>query len=342
MADHDKRRDLPPRTRLQDIAARCGASPSTVSRALAGKPGVREDLRKLILEEARRARYPTGVGLAGAKVLVAVSNVAMADYARNQFTWYVLEGLKERAASVEAEIIPMSLHDGDTSALREAIEKQEPQGVLLLTLDSPAIIDAVLEIGVPAVLVNGYDPSMSLSSVSPANRAAARLATQHLIDHGHRDILFALRPGRVTIQRRLEGWRDAMNEAGLPCGDDRVLKVTDWVPEQAEAALGHHLAHRGFDFTAVLCAGDSLAGGILKGLQARDIPVPDKVSVMGMDDLPVVEFWQPPLTAMHLPGREMGGIALDVLQDVMVRTDMMPRRVELACKLVSRQSVGRV
>jgi DNA-binding LacI/PurR family transcriptional regulator len=336
------RKDPPSRTRLQDIAARCNVSASTASRALAGRPGVREDLRRLILEEARRARYPTGVGLSGSRVLVAASSAAMTDYVRNQFSWYLMEGLRERAASVEAEVLPFAVTDGDSGALRQAIRQYEPQGVLLLTIDAPALLETVLDIGIPAVLVNGYDPAMRLSSVAPANRAAARLATEHLLSFGHRDILFMMKPGRVTIQRRLEGWRDALSENGLACGDDRVIRVSDWVPELAAEALKAHMARHGRSFTAILCAADSLAGGALAALRDTGISVPDDVSVMGMDDLPVVEFWQPPLTTMHLPGHEMGGIALDVLQDVMVRTDMMPRRVELACRLVPRQSVGPV
>jgi DNA-binding LacI/PurR family transcriptional regulator len=77
-------------------------------------------------------------------------------------------------------------------------------------------------------------------------------------------------------------------------------------------------------------------------LAARGVPVPDAVSVMGMDDLPVVEFWQPPLTTMHLPSREMGGMALDMLREQMRGMREPARRVELACRLVERRSVGRV
>jgi len=331
----------PSRTRLRDIAERCGVSPSTVSRALTGSAGVGGELRRRILEEATRARYPTGAGLTDARVVVAVGESAMADYARNQFTWYVLAGLRERARDVGAEVIPVPLGDGDTEGLRVVLARERPQGLLLLTLDSPRLVETALELGMPTVLVNGYDPTMRVSSVAPANRAVARLAVEHLLDRGHTDILFLERPGRVTIQRRLEGWRDGMTARGLPCGDDRVSRVADWTSEDAERAVRERLDRDGLNFTAILCAADVLAGGALSALRAAGVGVPDQVSVMGMDDLPVVELWRPPLTTMHLPGHEMGGIALDILQDAMVRADPIPRRVELAGRLVERASVAR-
>jgi DNA-binding LacI/PurR family transcriptional regulator len=331
----------PSRTRLSDIAARCGVSSSTASRALSGQPGVGAALRRRILDEASRAHYPTGVGLTGARIVTLVSDSAMADYARNQFTWYVLMGLRERARAVGAEVVLAPLSDGDAAGLAAILARAQPQGLLLLTLDSPRLVDTALDLGVPTVLLNGHDPALRVSGITPANRAIARLAVDHLIGLGHRDILFVERPGRLTIQHRREGWRDGLAAVGGRCDDTRILAVDEWIPEPAAAAVRAHVARRGVDFTAVLCAGDVLAGGVLTALTGLGIAVPGAVSVMGMDDLPVVELWRPPLTTMHLPGQAMGGIALDLLQDAMVRADPIPRQVELAGHLVERASVAR-
>jgi DNA-binding LacI/PurR family transcriptional regulator len=273
-------------------------------------------------------------------VLVAASGPAMTDYGRNQFTWLVLEGMRERAAALGLQLQPFSLEGVGLAGLKAALAEHRPKGVLLLTVDERDVLDHVHEACIPAVCVNGDDPWMRISSIAPCNRSSARLATDHLLDHGHRDVLFVMRPGRTTIQRRLEGWRDALTARGLPAGDERVLKVEDWLPEQAERAIEAHLDRGGRPFTAVLCAGDTLAAGVMKALQAHGIRVPYDVSVMGMDDLPVVEFWQPPLTTMHIPSREMGALALDMLGEQVNGGASLPRRVELACRLVTRQSVA--
>lgn len=329
----------PSKVRLKDLADRLGVSTSTVSRALTGQPGVREDLRRQMVEAALQAGYQVPEDLRDRRILVAASGPAMTDYVRNQFTFLVLDGMRARAEALGLRLVfhPHERVDG----LAAALDGHAPAGVLLLSVDDPEAFALVHARGVPAVIVNGDDPWMRLSSLAPCNRSSARYATDHLIAHGHREMLFLQRPGRTTILRRLEGWRDALSAHGLPCGDDRVLDVGDWLPEEAETALLAHLDRGGPPFTAVLCAADSLAAGVLKALAARGIAVPDAVSVMGMDDLPVVEFWQPPLTTMHLPSREMGGMALDMLREQMRGVREPARRVELACRLVERRSVAR-
>ena len=78
----------------------------------------------------------------------------------------------------------------------------------------------------------------------------------------------------------------------------------------------------------------------MAALEARGLKVPVDISVMGMDDLPMVELWSPPLTTVHIPSRELGGIALDTLRQQIDGRIGPPRRVELACRLVLRGSVA--
>lgn len=330
------------RVRLQDLAERCGVSVSTASRALAGRPGVRHEVRRQMLETAREIGYPLPDGLAGGTVLIAASQAAITDNDRNQFTAQVLAGMRGRAAELELTLSPLPLIDGRIGELAAALETRQPAAVLLLTVDDPVVLNLVHASRLPALVVNGDDPWMRLDSLAPCNRSAARLATDHLLDHGHRRILFVQRPGRTTIQRRLEGWRDALGARGLPAEETRILDVADWVPQLAQDALHRHIASGGPAFSAILCAGDSLAEGAIAALRAQGLRVPDDVSVMGMDDLPMVEFWQPPLTTVHVPGRELGALALDLLRR---RIDGGPgpaRRTELACHVVARGSVGTI
>jgi DNA-binding LacI/PurR family transcriptional regulator len=230
---------------------------------------------------------------------------------------------------------------GEELALLEAA-RRDPQvaGILFLTVDDESMIAATRGFGKPVVLLNCDDPDMLLSSVTPCNRSAARLATCHQIGLGHRRILFLMRPGRRTIERRREGWQDALREHGLPAGDDLLLPVDDWVPDLATQAVVRRVRERGLDFTAILAAGDSLAAGAIVGVQQAGYAVPGDVSVMGIDDLPQAAFLTPPLTSMHVPKREIGMVALDLLRDALSGPPMPARRVELACHLVERQSVG--
>lgn len=330
------------RVRLEDIAEKVGVSLSTVSRALSGEKGVRADIRERVVEAAKAANYTVPTPVAGKKVIVAASSAAMIDYVRNQFTLYVLEGLRDRAQVLGLEIITRAVagQAEENAMLEEALADPDVAGLLFLTVDDESILAAMRDFGKPVVMINGDDPLMRLSSVTPCNRSAARVAAEHLIKLGHERILFLMRPGRHTIERRREGWRDALVHHNLPYTDDLVVPVEDWLPELAAQAISKRLSEKGLDFTAVLAAGDSLAVGAMMGVQQAGYSVPGDVSVMGMDDLPQAAFLNPPLTTMHIPMRELGYVALDLLRDSLTSVPMPPRRVELACHLVLRASTA--
>lgn len=115
--------------------------------------------------------------------------------------------------------------------LRVAAASEEVIGLLLVSVDDH-VLDFVRGLNIPAVLVNGDDPEMCLSSVTPCNRSAATLASRHLMRLGHERIAFLSRPGRRTITRRLEGWRDALG----PMAEGVLeLDVEDWTAEAAAA-----------------------------------------------------------------------------------------------------------
>jgi DNA-binding LacI/PurR family transcriptional regulator len=167
------------------------------------------------------------------------------------------------------------------------------------------------------------------------------MATEHLIRLGHRRILFLMRPGRRTIERRFEGWQDAMRQRGPFDTDGLAVEVDDWLPELGAAAIEARIRKQGLDFTAIVAAGDSLAVGAAIGLERLGHKVPEDVSIVGIDDLPQAAFQRPPLTTMHVPMREIGAAALNLLLDDLGGSPLPPRRVELACHLIERQSTAR-
>lgn len=332
------------RVRLEEIAARCGVSVSTASRALSGVSGVKDERRTRIIETAKSMNYAIPASVAGRRVILAASSAAMLDSARSQFTTHVLDGLNERARMLGVELVtrPVATAEDEIALLRDSERDESVAGCLFLTLDDDAMLTLTTGFSKPIVLVNGDDPSMRHSSVTPCNRSAAMLAANHLIGLGHRRILFLMRRGRRTIERRYEGWRDALAAAGVAGFENLAVEVEDWLPELAGNAIKRRIAARGLDFTAVLTAGDSLAFGAIRGAQEAGYSVPGDVSVVGMDDLPLAAFCNPPLTAMHIPMREIGSAALSLLLDDMAHAVLPPRRVELACHLVVRQSTGAV
>jgi DNA-binding LacI/PurR family transcriptional regulator len=330
------------RVRLEDLASQVGVSVSTVSRALAGEKGVRPALRALVLEAARQANYAMPSRVAGATVVVAASRAAIVDYHRNQFTLHVLDGLRQRATALELDLVTRPI--GDQAELQSMFEDAAADpgvvGVLLLTLDDEQMLVPARAFEKPVVLINGDDPAMQLSSVTPCNRSAAHLATRHLLSLGHQRIAFVVRSGRRTIERRLEGWRDALRQAGLPVDPDLVIEVDDWLPERAAHAIRERHAATGLDFTALVAAGDSLAFGVVSAMTELGVKMPDEMSIVSIDDLPHAQFLDPPLTAIHIPMRELGAVGLDLLREELQGLPTPRKRIELACGLHVRGSTS--
>ncbi len=332
------------KVRLEDIATRCGVSLSTVSRALAGEKGVRPDIRERIMETARTLNYAVAASVAGRKVILVASSVAMIDYVRNQFTAQVLEGLHRRAEVQGVEVITQPIENGAAgiAILQEAARDEAVAGFLFLSIDDDEVLSLTRDLGKPTVLINSDDPLMQLSSVTPCNRSAARMGTEYLLRLGHRRVAFLAKRGRRTIERRFEGWRDAMIAHGLEPAPELVITVDDWLPELAAQAMEKRAEEGRIDFTAILAAGESLAAGAMRGLSNAGYTVPGDISVIGMDDLPQAAFYNPPLTAIHIPMREIGQTALSLLLGNELEPEAPARRIELACHMVERQSVAAV
>lgn len=323
------------KTRLSDIAQAVGVSTATVSRALNGEGYVRPELVEAIHDTARKLKYRSPQALTGQRVLLVTSEEAMLDSTRSQFSLYVLEGLRQRARILDAELDVLTTKTDAESALRSQSDKGNIAGALLLSVDD-TLLPVAREMPCPVVIVNGDDPLMKLNSVTPCNRSASALATQYLAALGHKNIAFLAKPGRRTIERRIEGWRDITQHGDL-------IHVSDWTVEAAEHALTPY-RDKPLPFTAIVAAGDVLAIGAVRALQAMGKRVPEDVSVIGIDGLPMGGLLTPALTTMEIPMEDVGYLAIDMLCDLIrdrrMRTSSPVRRIELACNLNIRGTTG--
>ncbi|WBU65454.1 LacI family DNA-binding transcriptional regulator [Paracoccus aerodenitrificans] len=335
MRPDGKREQVSRRVRLKDIAERCGVSTATVSRALSGRGYVAEGLTRRIHDMAVRLNYPLPSSQAGRRVLLAASGPALLDLSRSQFTLHVLEGIQERCETLGMQVQTRHVVSaGDEARLLDEARSPDVAGVLMLTIDDQATLDLARGFDKPVILVNADDPDMRLSSVTPCNRSAAALATQHLRSLGHRRIAFLTCPGRRTITRRWEGWRDTMQDDADPA---LVIDIPDWSISLAERAVAERLAKQR-DFTAILATGDALAIGAYNALAKAGLTVPRDMSVISIDGLPQTKILDPPMTVMAIPMRSVGAVALDLLCSAAANPAIPRQRIELACELLCRGS----
>lgn len=341
----------PPKVGIKDVSREAGVAISTVSHVLNGTAPISPAVRARVLDVARRLGYLArrqAMGAIGAlqAVVVAMPPDTLAQTSLNLVSWTILKALGSACEARGIRLVPHAIDAGagDAGALLDVLATSQADGLLLLNIDRPELIDAIAAADIAAVLLNSEDSRMRLDSVTPGNRFGACLATNWLIGQGHRQILLVTWQGRTTIRRRAEGFRDAFADHDLPPDNARFCYAKSWVPEAGEAAVTAWLdAHQGLDgVTAIFCAADNLALGVMRALAARGLAVPGDVSLMGFDGIAPGQFAAPSLSTVNVPLEQLGAAALNLLEQRLtsVGAPRATQKLELGCDLVLRDSAA--
>ena len=206
-----------------------------------------------------------------------------------------------------------------TEELISLLQNWNVDGIFLTGAFDDTFFDALSSYPVPIVLIDSYVRKPGIYNVGLEDYHGAYLAARHLIENGHRHIGFAsppLKNGGV-LQQRFLGYRAALEEEGIPFQPDLIFEYEMDQISSCFAAADAIVAHP--QITGVVAAADQLAAGIMAGLRRRGIQVPQDISIIGFDDLPMCELLNPPLTTihqdMHQKAEYAARIMLQLLQD---------------------------
>jgi LacI family transcriptional regulator len=198
-------------------------------------------------------------------------------------------------------------------------------------------IKALEEADIP-VVVMGYIPDSSLHSVDVDNLGAAQEAVEYLIRLGHRQIACitnAALPFTSAVQR-LNGYRRALETAGIPY-DPALVREGDFETKSGYKQM-KSLLDSGKKFSAAFVASDNVALGAYYALHEAGLSIPDDVSVIGFDDIPLSSFISPTLTTVRMPAREIAQDSCYLLMRLMKRDFPESRMISLPTKLIIRDS----
>jgi DNA-binding LacI/PurR family transcriptional regulator len=305
------------RANQTDIAKRLGVSVSTVSRALANEIGISDAVRRDVQRMARTLGYKSKHGAAAAgsdKRAVALVPLGSAMSGLSGFYFSIVEGMRVQAASIGMALDVRLVNEEAVTLdlIQKQIDQTDAGGVLLAGLDAEEELVAwSIEAAVPVVLVNGVDPRMRLSSVAPANFHGAQMATQRLLDAGHRKILHFTHRHRPTIRQRQRGFEAAI--AGTPGAVGTVIHTDQLQPDEL---LNQILAGK-LDITAAFVWNDIAAVAMLEGLYGPNSPLPKTFSVIGFDDLPLAGMTTPRLSTTRVDREAIGRGAVRLLAEHM-------------------------
>jgi DNA-binding LacI/PurR family transcriptional regulator len=342
---HEKERK---RTTLGDVAERAGVSVATVSKALNERGGVSAAIRKRVL----RAAEDSGYQRSSQRILLnmevgRVTLVTVSDWACDYFYGEICTGfVKEcRRIGIETEtlLVPPNAATNLT-VFKDLIEKSDIECIALMGIDGPEILEYVSSGQIPAVLINGIDRHMTINSVAPDYRHGAWLATQHLLEHGHRDIVHLTHGYRESIRRKVDGFRDALEQSGIEF--DRTKHVIDTGQHDntfgARDAIDAVLKRGPLPFTAIFCVTDLAAISVIQTVQSAGYRVPRDVSVIGFDDQPICTLQQPALSTVRVEVSDLGRTGLYVMLEALGNPTRKISRTEISVELVPRGTVATI
>ncbi|GAB4402771.1 MAG: substrate-binding domain-containing protein [Anaerolineales bacterium] len=300
---------------IKDIARAAGVSHSTVSRALADSPLVREETRERIKQLAQEMGYSPHA-LARSLVTRRTQTVGVVvTTIADPFVSEIVRGLEETGQNHGYTII---LCNSNAEPRRElaavkALREKRVDGIIVTASRIGDLYLPLLEdFGVPIVLINNQQTGKYVYSIGTDDLRGGQIATEHLLSLGHTRIAYIASPNNVnSSQARMEGYRAALEAAGIAF-DPALVADGDGRPAAAMRAT-EHLLSRGVRPTAIFCYNDMTAIGTMRALRKAGIRVPDDISVVGYDDIPIVEYLDPPLTTIRQRKYDMGCMAMDML-----------------------------
>jgi len=325
---------------LKIVAERAGVSVNTASRAINNKPDINEKTKKRILKVAQELGYvrnDTAVALRTKKT--GTIGVVIADN-RNPFYAEVLNGMEEAAREKNYHII-LANTQRDYKKEEEAINlllAKRVDGLLITPVqDKDDDIKNLIDSNIPFVVVGRDFENIELDAIYNNEVKGGFLATEYLIKKGHKRV--ALINGflyKSPARGRLEGYKKALKQYGIPLDDD-LLSVGD-IDVKDGYKRTKQLLEKELNFTAIFAYNDMMAFGVMQAIKEKDLRIPEDIGLVGYDDIPFCSLMNPALTTIILKKQELGTESVKLLLSRINDRHKKPKKVILDVELVIRET----
>lgn len=333
---------------LKEIAHKANVSMATVSLALNKKPGVGRLTRERILKIAEELDY-TGTKRDGhgarSNGTVRFLKIATHGHTVNRdhdvFIADYIEGLTRGAQENNFSLEINSFRGLPFREIAESIAASNVKGLVVLGTElSVDDINSIGQIEAAVVFLDTFHDFLDYDFVDMNNVDSVYKIILHLVQNGHSEIGF-VRSGVSThnFELRDDGFHRVVRALHLPVKDSNVYTV-DSTFDGAYRDMLEHLKRRTKLPTALFCTNDIIAYGCIKALRERNYRIPEDISVVGFDDLPLSSVMDPPLTTMQVRKKEIGQIAITRLINRLTTGQGAPSvKIQVGGELVIRGSV---
>jgi DNA-binding LacI/PurR family transcriptional regulator len=329
------------RPTIKDVAAQVGVSYQTVSRVINNRPDVRPETRDRVLAAIAELGYRPNAAArtmgGGRTMTLGCISPNLVDYTFAS----ILDSVQAEARSLGYQTFTGSAPNADdVQDLLEEMQERQVDGFLLVNPHEDGRFQHLLpliEKSVPVVYLMNTPDDTPVPTVSGDDVWGGCTGTNYLLSMGHRHVATITGPPNAEgTHQRLQGYRQALAEAEIAASESLVLQG-DWSPESGYQAV-QRLLEQGELFTAVFTQNDKMALGAMQALREAGLSVPNDVSVMGYDDMPLSAYFYPPLTTMAQPMDKIGRHASRLLIEQIEQPNKPLEQIKIKPKLVERAS----
>jgi LacI family transcriptional regulator len=331
------------RVTVKDVARAAGVSHSTVSKALNESAEISAETRARVVAVAAGLGYRPNAIARSLKVRQTRTLGVITSDSDGFLGTAMTRGVAELASEHDFGVFVCDSYqrsDLEQRHLTMLLDKQV-DGIILAgsTVDHRGAPAAPTG-DTPVVYLYEYTTAMAAPCIVPDDQGGARLATSHLLGLGRRRVgLVNGPPSFEAAQLRLIGYRQALDEAGVPIDYGIVRVAPDW-SQDAGYRLAREVIARADPPDALLCGSDELAAGVILGLADAGVRVPSDVSVVGFENRPFAAHLPVPLTTVAMPLHDMGVLAARRLLAALAGEPMRDEIVRMPCRLIFRDSCG--
>lgn len=326
---------------IYSIAKEAGVSPSTVSRVLNKKPDVMPETRERVLKVIASNNFKANVYAQGivhkSTHTIGVAISYDVEYLfMNQYFTESLEGIVEQARRHDYHILLIYCHD--LMEALDAYQEQRIDGILLLgpTVNHKDSAMRLVESAAPMVVVGSIPDCAQGVFVETDDYNGTCAAMDYLFSCGHRQIAYIPTPGAfVSTLKRIKAYRDKMGEQGIPVLPGMIQQTNSSLDPEIVTNILRDVP----DVTAIMVGSDYLGVGVLTVLQSKGLRVPEDISVVGFDGVPISAQVTPPLTTVCQHASEKGRVAVDMLVEWMENGNRPSQSVVVEPELLVRSSV---
>jgi LacI family repressor for deo operon, udp, cdd, tsx, nupC, and nupG len=329
------------RPTIRDVAREAGVSHQTVSRVINENAGVLPETRARVEAAIEQLGFrPSAIARSmaqGRSNTLACIAPNLTDYTLSS----IIEGAELEARQHGYFLLSSSASDPQAfqALVDELVGHRRVDGLIVI---NPYVDDRYLAVpnNFPVVFVGARSHEPSICSVSLDDEKAAFEATNHLISLGHKQIAMITGPMVEDCSRdRSDGFLRALGEAGLPT-DLTLIIEGDWSATSGQDAL-FFLAEQGRLPSAVFAQNDRMALGVLHAARDMKLNIPEELAVIGVDDMPLASYFDPPLTTMHQDMPRIGREATRMLVQTIDKSKQSCSQLKLSAQLLLRQSTLR-